>query len=167
MDLKLGKGLYEKYSSKIESFEFEVGVLEDKPHYQPVEHGIFEEPKLKEYAGGQVRQTSKIKSELSTAEILVKNMERLGINILKDPFERNESDIIKFTHTFLKMALDARMNQQRVVNLIQAIVRNPILKLEYGKNKASTADAKGFDRHLFDTGQMFKAIKAKVKRVRK
>ena len=39
------------------------------------------------------------------------------------------------------------------------------LKKEYGNNKAATADNKGFDRHLIDTGQTFKEIRARAKRV--
>lgn len=91
-------------------------------------------------------------------------MKRLGINILWEPFQKPNSEILRFTTSFLKMAI-AKQNTQRVVNLLQAIVRNPILRQEYGANTSSTADNKGFDRHLIDTAQMFKAIKARVKRV--
>lgn len=162
MKLKLGKGLYEKLDARISAYQCEVGVLEDNPHYEPDPNAD-----LKSYAGGEVRKTSRVKSELNTGQILVENMKRLNINILEEPFQKKDSDIIKFANAFLKMALDRGMSSQRVVNLMQAIVRNPILKLEYGGNKGSTADAKGFDRHLFDTGQMFKAIKARIKNVRK
>jgi hypothetical protein len=57
--------------------------------------------------------------------------------------------------------------RQRVLNLLQAIVRNPILKHQYGPNTSATADAKGFDRHLFDTGKMFKSIKAIITKDRR
>lgn len=63
------------------------------------------------------------------------------------------------------MAMLENLSIKRVENLLQAVVRNPILKLEYGDNTAITADMKGFDRHLFGTGQTFKAIKAKANRV--
>lgn len=65
------------------------------------------------------------------------------------------------------ITIKPNMSKKRLENLLQAIVRNPILRLEYGKNTATAADNKGFDRHLFDTGQMFKAITARAKRVGK
>lgn len=161
----MSKSFKKKLSGKINRFEFEVGVLENKPHNEPQDHGRFEEPKLTSYAGGPVRKQSRQKSEKDTGEILVENMKRLNINLLLRPFQETSSDILKFTKAFLSYALDGKSGLKRVENLLQAVVRNPILKKEYGQNKAPTADAKGFDRHLFDTGQMFKAIKAKVKRV--
>lgn len=89
-------------------------------------------------------------------------MKRLNINLLQAPFkDANNADIVKFMQAFLKSAVAGR-SMKRVENLLQAVVRNPILRLDYGRNKSSTADAKGFDRHLFDTGQMFQAIKVKV-----
>lgn len=166
MKIKIGKGLYEKLNARIGAYQCEVGVLEDKPHYEPVHTSIGQDPDLKEYAGGKARKISKVKSELTTGQILVENMKRLNINILEEPFEKKNSDIVKFANAYLKMAL-SNAHAQRVINLMQAIVRNPILKQEYGHNTPATADAKGFDRNMIDTGQMFRAIRARIKNVRK
>jgi hypothetical protein len=112
-----------------------------------------------------VRRTSRVAGSLSTGEVLVENMNRLNINILLRPFQETGSEILKFTEYFLKVVVGRPgANVKRIENLLQAIVRNPILKGEYGPNNPATADSKGFDRHLFDTGQMFKAIRAKVRR---
>jgi hypothetical protein len=46
---------------------------------------------------------------------------------------------------------------------LQAIVRNPILKGEYGRNSRLTQKIKGFNRYMIDTAQLFKNIKADVK----
>lgn len=150
---------------QIEGYEFEVGVLNNKPHRFPVESPLFGPPNLKEYAGGSVRPTSRIASELTIGDVLVENMKRLNINLLLQPFENPKSELIQFTTAFLRFAAGKKGTLRRVENLLQAVVRNPILRQEYGSNKASTADNKGFDRHLFDTGQMFKAIIARAKRV--
>ena len=139
--------------------------MDDKPHRNPVEHSLFGEPALTNYAGGDVRKMTRVTGPLTTGEILVANMERLGINLLWRPFQDQNSDIIKFTSAFLTYAVGMKGSQKRIENLLQAIVRNPILRQEYGGNKPATADAKGFDRHLLDTGQMFKAIRARVIRV--
>lgn len=164
MKIEFGKTWSKKMKNRIEGFNFEIGVLEDKPHRLPVFTSIYEPPKLGEYAGGPVRKATRENSGLTIGEVLIANMERMRLNLLWEPFQKKSSDIMKFTTAFLKMAV-AKGSPKRVENLLQAVVRNPILKQEYGPNSASTADAKGFNRHLIDTGQTFKAIRAKVKRV--
>lgn len=149
----------------IEGFEFEVGILDDKPHRLPVETPLFKEPDLKSYAGGPIRATSREKSDFTIAQVLQENSARLGIDLLREPFKDPDTEINRFTTAFLRFAAGKKGTYRRLENLLQAVVRNPILRQEYGKNRARTADNKGFDRHLFDTGQMFKAIKAMVKRV--
>lgn len=163
MKIEVDKSFFKKLERAINKFEFEVGVLDDKPHFEPVHTPLHGTPEIKSYAGGPTRKQTREKSDLTTGQILQENMKRIGTNILQEPFEKKNSDILKFADSFLKLAVGAKMSMRRVENLLQAIVRNPILKQEYGPNKASTADAKGFDRHLFDTGQMFKAIKARIK----
>lgn len=163
MNIKLGSDWSKKLAGQIDGWEFEVGVIEDKPHYEPVESKLFGKPALKSYAGGPAQQQSRKVGPLSTGEVLVENMKRLNINLLQRPFRERNSDILKFTDAFLKLALKRPgMSIKRVENLLQAIVRNPILKQEYGENKSATADAKGFNRHLIGTAQMFKAIIAKA-----
>jgi hypothetical protein len=165
LKLNLGTDWTKKLKGRIEKFEFEVGVIEDKPHMNAVEQSLFEQPDLKNYAGGPVRRTSRQASTMTTGEVLVENMKRMNINILLRPFQERNSQILKFTEYFLKVVCKRPgANIKRIENLLQAIVRNPILKQEYGPNSPVTADSKGFNRHLFDTGQMFKAIRAKVRR---
>lgn len=168
MKLEFGKSFAKKLKGRIEQYEFEVGVLQDKPHRDPVETGLFDEPQLGTYAGGPVRKTTRQVGPKSNAEILVENMERMNINILARPFQEQNSDIMRFTRAFMDMITKRpTMPKKRLENLLQAIVRNPILRQEYGGNSSQTADNKGFDRKLIDTGQMFKAIIARAKRVGK
>lgn len=167
MKIELSKSFKKKLAGRIESYEFDVGILDDSEHRQPVEHGLFEEPKLGSWANGPIRKASRQGSGLTLGEVLIRNMMRLNIDILRRPFQETNSEIIKFTQAFLKMATSQKMSIKRVENLLQAVVRNPIINQEYGKNSASTADAKGFNRLLIDTGQMVKALKARAKRVRK
>lgn len=164
MKVSMGNVWSKKLSRKIQSYEFEVGVLEDKPHRLPVETPFFGTPQLGSFAGGPVRKMSRQPGESTIGEVLTNNMKRLNINILLRPFQEKSSDILKFTNYFLKLVLGrGDTSIKRVENLLQAIVRNPILKQEYGPNKASTADAKGFGRNMIDTGQMFKAIRARAR----
>lgn len=163
MKMVLSNRWLKKVKRKIDQYEFEVGVLEDKPHLDPVYHGLFEEPKLAKYAGGPIRRKSNIVGPLTTGQILIQNMERLQMNILQLPFQKKNSEILQFTSYFLKFIFSKPgVNPRRLTNLLQAIVRNPILRKEYGPNSRVTIEIKGFDRHLFDTGEMFKNIKARV-----
>lgn len=163
MNLKLGTSWTKKLEHNIERYQFEVGILNDKPHKDPAPTPLFGDPSLGTYAGGPVRKTGTTISDKSTAEILIDNMRRMNINLLLRPFQEKNSDILKFTDYFLRLVTGRQgTSEKRIENLLQAIVRNPILKQEYGPNRASTADAKGFNRKLIDTGQMFKAIRARV-----
>lgn len=169
MKIELSKKLARTLQSRIEGYQFEVGVLDDKPHRDPVETSRFQQPNLGSYAGGPVRKAQrKSTSGLTSGDVLIANMERLNVNLLSKPFEDQSTELNRFVKAFLSFAMKSTGSAgslKRVENLLQAVVRNPILKLEYGSNRSSTADAKGFDRHLFDTGQMFKAIRARAKRV--
>ncbi len=163
MKIELGSSWGKKIQRRVNGIEFEVGVLDDKPHKDPVDQPLFQEPLLSNYAGGPVRRTSRNESGITTGQVLIQNMERMNRNILLEPFQQRNSEILKFTNYFLRYIVGRPGSSiKRIENLLQAIVRNPILKKEYGENSARTADNKGFDRHLFDTGQMFKAIRARV-----
>lgn len=166
--MQMGNRWSKSLSRKVNGVEFEVGVLDDKPHMQPVTTPLFGAPNLKTYAGGPVRPTSRKPSGVTIGEVLVQNMERMNRNILLEPFRKKNSEILKFTNYFLRYIVGRAGNSsvKRIENLLQAIVRNPILKQEYGQNSAVTADMKGFDRLLFDTGQTFKAIRARMIRRR-
>jgi len=165
MNISFGNGWTKELKGRVEGFEFEVGILDDKPHRDPIETKLFESPQLGNYAGGPVRQASRQVGPETTAQIFINNQERMNIDLLGRPFREKNAEIIKFSNEFLKWVCKRGGSIRRVENLLQAIVRNPILNQEYGGNKAATADSKGFDRLLFDTGQMFKAIIARAKRV--
>lgn len=165
MKMNLGSSWSKKLQSRVNNVEFEVGVLDDKPHMAPIEQRLFETPQLRTYAGGPVRKTSRKPSGVATSQVLIDNMERTNHNFLLEPFQKKNSEIMKFTRYFLQYIVGKPgASIKRIENLLQAIVRNPILNQEYGKNTSTTADNKGFDRHLFDTGQMFKSIRARMLR---
>lgn len=155
MRLEISKSFAKKLAGRIEKYEFEVGVLRDKTRFQDTSE-------IREYAGGPVLKQSRQKSDQTNADVLVSNMKRLNIDLLRRPFEEDSSEINRFTKAFLQMATGGKVALKRVENLLQAVVRNPILRQEYGQNSTSTADLKGFNRHLFATSQMFKSIIAKA-----
>lgn len=167
MKIELEAGFKKKLSRRVEGYEFTVGVLQDKDHFKAMRYKKGER-EVSSYAGGPVRKKSRIKSGLTIGQVLIDNMKRLGLNILVEPFEKEDSDLLKFMREFLKeIVKDNPSGLKRVENLLQAVVRNPILKKEYGDNSSLTKSIKGFDRHLIDTGQVFRQITAKAKRVKK
>lgn len=168
MTFKLSKTLKAKIRTKFERYQFEVGVLDDKDHKKPKrgERGLKGQDVISSYAGGPVRRTSSQESGLAISEVSKKLSEHLGFNYLVRPFKNKSSDIVKFSNEFMKMAISAdslpsSSMMRRVQNLLQAIVRNPMLRGDYGPNSNITKKIKGFDRATIDTAQLFKAIKAR------
>ncbi len=151
------KGRFGKYS-------FEVGVLDDSSYKLPKigKRGLKGADVLSTYAGGPVRMKSSKDSGKHVSDISKANRDRLGFNYLTQPFKKKSSDIIKFTNEFFKLAF-GKSEKRRCENLLQAIVRNPILRGDYGSNSALTQKIKGFNRNMIDTGQLFKNLKAVCK----
>jgi hypothetical protein len=162
LKIELSRSLKKQLEGKFGKYDFQVGVLEDKAHRIPKkgERGQKGQDVLSTYAGGPIRQASRRPSEKSIAQVSKANRERLGFNYLKEPFKKKSSDIVKFSNEFFKLAF-GRSEKRRCENLLQAIVRNPILRGDYGGNSELTVKIKGFNRGMIDTAQLFKAIKAK------
>ena len=166
MKLQLQKGFADRVNARFAKFNMQVGVLGDGPHYEPkprprdpAQH----DANLTSYAGGNVRKKSRKAGPLTIAQVSAANRERLGFNYLRKPFLSKSSDIIKFTEAFFKMASGKGSSmRKRCENLLQAVVRNPILRGEYGRQARSTTREKGFYRPMIDTAQLFKSIKAMI-----
>jgi hypothetical protein len=160
MKLQLDKRFQKHVRGIVEKYSFDVGVLDDAPH-KSAKYAKKGQNVLSNYAGGPVRKTTQ-KAYLSVADVSESFRKFLGFNYLTKPFAKKNSEIVRFTNEFLKLAF-GRSQKKRVENLLQAIVRNPILRKDYGDNSAKTQKAKGFNRLGIDTGQLFKGIKARVK----
>jgi hypothetical protein len=159
MQLKLDPRFTKRVQARYDRFEMQVGILQDGPH----KNAASAKRGLSSYAGGPIRKKS-ASSKLTIAEVSEANRKRMDVNYLTDPFSKKSSDIIAFSTSFFKMAAGkASSMRKRVENLMQAIVRNPILRGDYGSNSELTKKIKTFDRYMIDTGQLFKAIKASVK----
>jgi hypothetical protein len=164
MLIKLDSRFKKKVQGLFGKYTFEVGVLEDGPHKLAKRGapGLKGKDVLKTFAGGPARKISNKPSGLSISDVSKANRDRLGKNYLSEPFKKRSSDIIKFSNTFFNLVF-GRSQKKRAENLLQAIVRNPILRGEYGHNSKLTQKIKGFDRSMIDTAQLFKAIKAVCK----
>lgn len=152
------KGLFGKYN-------FEVGVLDDGPYRTAKrgERGQGGKDVVGTYAGGPVRKKSRADSGKSISDVSKSNRDRLGFNYLTEPFKNQSSDIVKFSREFFKLVF-GKSEKRRAENLLQAIVRNPILRGEYGPQSPLTTKIKTFNRPMIDTAQLFKSIKARCTR---
>lgn len=163
MIITLDRRFYRQAKGVFEKYEFSVGVLQDKIHKQsvPASRG------LKSYAGGPARKISSKSSGMTISEVSEHLRKNTGINFYTKPFSSSKNkDILNFVKSFFELCA-GRGERRRVENFLQAIVRNPILRGDYGRNSAFTSRIKGFNRLMIDTSQLFRAIqaKAKVKRV--
>lgn len=164
--LKLDKRFQKNVRGKIERFAFEVGVLQDGPHKSPRRgvRGKGGKDVQTSYAGGPARKKSSRDSGVTISEVSRQTRERLGVNYLTAPFQtksKAQADILRFTNRFFKVVFGGSQ-AKRLENLLQAVVRNPILRGDYGSNKPLTKRIKGFDRLLIDTAQLFRRITARV-----
>lgn len=162
MDLKLDKRFKKNVAGRFGKYDFQVGVLKDGPHKlaKVGKRGLKGKDVTGSYAGGPIRKKSNKLSGLSISDVSKANRERLGYNYLTRPFEKKNSDIIKFTKAFFGLVF-GRSQKKRAENLLQAVVRNPILRGENGGQSALTTTIKGFYRPMMDTAQLFRAITAK------
>lgn len=149
------KGISKKMSKKIGIYKFEVGILNDEPKK------MRKKGATKSFAGLTVSASGKTSQKVSLAEVARYNDNRF--KWLKKPFKiAQNKDVLEVVkelsgQVFGKLA----NNNKRLENAVQAVIRNPILRGDYGGNKASTIKAKGFDKLGIDTAQFFKKIKAK------
>lgn len=166
--VKLDPKFASKLKKRVEGYQFEVGILDkNQVHRDPKRgvRGLRGQDVLSTYAGGPVRRAERSsKTGITTAQVAKNVMQTTGINWLRAPFkDRSNRDIREFAKFYLKSIFrKPESNRNRLQNLMQAIVRNPILRGDYGHNKELTRKIKTFDRLLIDTGQMFKAIRARV-----
>lgn len=155
MNIQLDKRFKKNVQGIFEKYSFQVGVLDDRAHKQPGKG-------IKSYAGGPARKTSSKQSGMSIADVSESLRKRTGINFYTLPFQsKKNKDILAFTKEFFNLC-GGRSQPRRAETLLQAIVRNPILRGDYGRNTKITEKIKGFNRFMIDTAQLFRAITAKV-----
>jgi hypothetical protein len=161
VQIKLDRRFYTQAKGVIEKYSFDVGVLRDGSH----KNAVTKSKGLKSFAGGPARRTGR-RASYTLSEVSESLRNRTGINFYTRPFRAKKNrDILLFMKRFFDLCA-GRGEAKRLENALQAIVRNPILRGDYGSNSAKTVKAKGFNRLMIDTAQLFRSIKAKVSRRR-
>lgn len=149
------QNISKKISAQIGNYNFEVGILSDKPK-KIARKGV-----KKTYAGITIAAEGKASNKVSLAEVAKYTDNRF--KWLKKPFKlNNNKDVLRVVNEIAAQVFGKKsQDNKRLENAVQAVVRNPILRGDYGRNAASTIKQKGFNKLGILTGQMFKAIKAK------
>jgi hypothetical protein len=159
-EIKIDRGFQKKARGIIEKYDFEVGILKNVQHRgaKDKKHGF------KTVAGGIARRSGSKPTSKSVAEVSQMARKRTGINFYTKPFQsRKNKDILRFIRNFFDFTF-GRSKEKRLINTMQAIVRNPLTRGDYGGNRSQTAKRKGFSRLLIDSGQLFQNIRARVRR---
>lgn len=164
----MSKAFKKKLKLDIEKYTFDVGILSDNLYFDPIKPARGEGYAHGNFAGKTVRKKSRLSSGLKLSELFIELQKNAGVNLLKDPFKNKKNkEILTFANDYLRFVFKSKKTSiKRLENLAQAIIRNPILRGDYGQNSALTQKIKGFNSLFIDTAQTFKSIRAKVKRVR-
>lgn len=113
---------------------------------------------LKNFQGGKamkIKKRDKAFPMYQLADFLDYNYGFIS-NAAENP---NNKDLVVVMNE-LKKIFDGNVNPRRIENGAIALVRNQILRKDFGSNKESTKDNKGFDMPLVRTGALFNSIKA-------
>lgn len=166
--VKLDGRFVKEARGQVQRYEFQVGVLDSgKAHKYPAKKNsrkVFGPGygNLKTLAGGPARKVGRHESGKTIAEVSADLRKKTGVNFYTAPFKsKQNAEILRFLRAFFDL-IKGKSQKKRLENTLQAIVRNPIVRGDYGSNSPAVAKAKGFNRLMIDTGQLFQAIKAKV-----
>lgn len=162
-----GQGLDKFIQGQIDKYKFDVGILTNKQHFAPArrlvgyKNGVpVYEKSWYNFAGIKLLKAgNKIDGTLfGIAEEL-----DAAYKWLRRPFALSTNkDLLAVINTIVE-ELNGRENKRRLINAVQAVVRNPILRGDYGRNSKKTAKEKGFNKLMMSTGQFFKNIKARLR----
>jgi hypothetical protein len=153
--MKIKSDISKKIAKEIGLYNFEVGILKNE------QKKLANRKATTSFAGLKVSATKGRSTKLTVAEVAKYTDNRF--KWLKKPFtvagNKEVLEVIKeiSSQVFGKKSTD----NKRLENAVQAVIRNPILRGDYGDNAKSTMKVKGFNKLGIDTAQMFKNIKAK------
>lgn len=163
VEFKLEKGIAAKLKGRYDGHSLFTGVLNSKSHNEAMRWKKSNPNNKSTYLGGPVRkQTRQPDGDMGT---IFKDMQATtGINLLSAPLKSKKSrDIMRLLDSFFKMVQGSSLKVKRLENALQALIRNPILRGDYGGNTELTTKIKGFNRLFIDTAQVFKNITGRVK----
>lgn len=142
---------------RLGKYEVEVGILEDGPEKKW-------KREQKKLAGGPANKTAGTNKNTTLREVFAKW--NLRYQLLLAPWRNaNSKEQVQVAKELVNSLNAGGKPTNAMRNAIQAVIRGPIQRGEYGNNSKGWAAIKGFNRLLINTGAMFNAIKARFKNV--
>lgn len=145
--------------ARYERATFEAGILVDSPHRRPqsAKRG------LGTLRGGPVRKKS-FKTQGTVADVGERIRKFHNVQYLTAPFEKPRSkEMLAFRKQMGEFLTQTDPSRSKIQTLFLRIIQTPILEGRYGRNTPYWAKVKSFNRFLFDTGQFFRSLAAKVR----
>lgn len=153
--IKFDKRFKNRIMARYQKYDLQAGVLKDKPYKLPNPRAR----SLGTLEGGPVRRTQR-KTKGTVARVSKKVRQR--VDYLRLPFKKNNRVTKKFLKVFFETVGGRIKGTRTLRDALLVMIQTPLLRQDYGKNTPVTKAIKGFNRFLFDTGQLYKNIKAKV-----
>lgn len=139
---------------QLDKYESEAGILEDKPAAK------WKDPQRTFYGGPANRQAGQNKETTLRALMAKFNA---TYNILLAPWQSAENkDVLVVVKKMAEDIAKGGRLKNDFINAMQAVVRNPILRGDYGDNTKETEKTKGFNRLMINTGKFFSNIKVRL-----
>lgn len=159
-----GKGIDVVLEGEIAKYQFRVGILQNKQHYAPTRGDTYLTKGLKQWRFDPSLGLNVLQQGRKVDGTLVGIARELDTKYhwLTRPWATQKNADVRNVINLIVRTMAGKDTMQRIVNSVQAVVRNPILRGDYGTNSARRAKQKGFNKLLIATGQFFKNIKAEL-----
>ncbi|CAH9011604.1 putative neck protein [Vibrio phage 236O40-1] len=163
IEINLGDDFLEANVKAFESQRVRVGVLDE---FQMAAIPAKVESRGLKTLRGTGEKARKIKTRsktLSLRQLAVYLDARYGV--FTDAINNaNNLDLNQVTQEMIKAFTGGDVEKRRIENAAIALIRNPIMRKDFGSNMRETSRAKTFDWPMVDTGTFFLNIKAEYLR---
>lgn len=171
----IDKGFSKRVGRRYERYDIQAGILKNSDH-RPARSRFTTTGKVKKGGGlttvdgmparrkGPIMTASAFTP--SVAEISAGLRRRTRVNIYAAPFRgRPSREVKRFLSLLYKMfgAKKTSQYRKRAEEALIAAITAPIKARKYGQHSRAWQQVKGFQRRFVDTGQLYKAITARIK----
>lgn len=158
-----GNGLDKYIQAQFDKYQIRVGILENKRHFAPArgDHTMNKGQKVwYNYQGLNLLKPSTFRVD-GTLYGIAKQLDK-SYKWLRKPWTSKNNAAVLTVINYIVDNMNGKDAKQRLINAAQAVVRNPLLRGDYGKNSPKRAKEKGFNKLMFATGQFFRNIRARL-----
>lgn len=168
IDINISDNFLDAEIKTLEGINIHVGILDKQKQAKTAKPNT---EKMVGNTGQKGRRVGK-NAEITLGQLAIYLDNRYGVfTDAADNF--NNQDLNVVTQELIKAFSGDPVNERRIQNAAIALIRNPIMRKDFGSNAKTTVDGgigyngykvqgKGFDWPMVDTGTFFTNIKAKI-----